>query len=62
LPTGKAQCTRQYLIYSDGDFEAFGHAGAISCTDRGEIWHGVADCSAAGVKAWAPKTENFMEF
>jgi len=36
-----AQSARhQYLIYSEADFEVFHYAGATSCTDGGEIWHG----------------------
>ena len=31
--------SRRYLIYSEADFEVFGPAGAIRCTDGGEIWH-----------------------
>ena len=31
--------TRQYLIYSEADFEVFRPAGATRCTDVGEIWH-----------------------
>jgi len=31
---------RQYLSYSEGDFELFRPAGATRCTDGGEIWHG----------------------
>ena len=31
--------TRQYLRYSEADFEVFHHAGATRCTDGGEIWH-----------------------
>ena len=31
--------TRQYLSYSEADFEVFRHAGATRCTDGGEIWH-----------------------
>jgi len=32
--------TRQYLIYSEADFQVFRPAGATHCTDGGEIWHG----------------------
>jgi len=31
--------SRQYLIYSEADFEVFRPAGATCCTDGGEIWH-----------------------
>jgi len=31
------------LIYSEADFEVFRPAGAIRCTDWGEIWHGGGD-------------------
>jgi len=32
--------SRQYLIYSEADFEVFHPAGATRCADGGEIWHG----------------------
>jgi len=31
---------RQYLSYSEADFEVFCPAGATRCTDVGEIWRG----------------------
>ena len=33
----------RYLVYSQADFEVFRPAGAIRCTDGGEMWHGGAD-------------------
>ena len=35
--------SRQYLVYSEADFEVFRPAGATRCTDWGEIWHGGGD-------------------
>jgi len=32
--------TCRYLVYSEANFEVFRPAGAIRCTDGGEIWHG----------------------
>jgi len=34
---------RQYLIYSEANFEVFRPAGATRWTDGGEIWHGGGD-------------------
>jgi len=33
----------RYLVYSEADFEVFRPAGATSCTDGVEIWHGGGD-------------------
>jgi len=34
---------REYLSYSEADFEVFRPTGATRCTDGGEIWHGGGD-------------------
>jgi len=34
---------RQYLIYSEADFEVFGPVGATRCDDGGQIWRGGGD-------------------
>ena len=34
---------RQYLMYSEADFEGFSPAGATRCTDGGGIWHAGGD-------------------
>jgi len=41
----ESSATRQYLSYSEADFEVFRPAGATRCTDGGEIWHGRGDLS-----------------
>jgi len=37
---------RQYITYSEADFEVFCPTGATHCTDGGEIWHGGVDLSS----------------
>jgi len=45
----RAAQTCRCLIYSETDFEVFRPAGAIRCTDGGEIWHGGGD-----LPPWSP--------
>jgi len=41
----RQHCAQRNLIYSEADFEVFRAAGAIRCTDGGEIRHGGGDQS-----------------
>ena len=44
--------TRQYVIYSEADFEVFRPAGAKRCSDWGQIWRGGGDLGME--EGWSP--------